>query len=61
MKNKIIFTGFIADFLIERGEKLKHVRPDLKDPKSNVFVFEDSETFDRNMTDAIEAQADSRR
>jgi hypothetical protein len=39
-----------------KGEKLLHVRADLKYPDKNVFVFENSDTFDVHLHNAIVEQ-----
>jgi hypothetical protein len=57
--NVIVFTGFLADYLIERGEKLLHVRPDLKFPDKNVFVFEYSDTIIANKNSGMAAQREA--
>jgi len=53
---KVVFTSAVADELIENGEKLLHVRPDLKDTSRNVFVFANSETFETSLRAAIVLQ-----
>lgn len=47
-KIKLIFSSIAADLLVLKGEELIHVRPDLKDPTINVFVFKPSATFEEN-------------
>lgn len=51
-KKRLIFLAKVADDLVELGEQLLFVRPDLKDNKKSVFVFLDSDTFDENL-DAV--------
>ena len=51
-KKRLIFLAKVADDLVELGEELLLVRPDLKDNTKSVFVFIDSETFDENL-DAV--------
>ncbi len=53
---RIVFTNFVADYLIQKGEHFLHVRQDLKYPEKNVFVFENSETFDSNLDEGIKKQ-----
>lgn len=47
-KRHYIFKSEIADELTIKGEKLLLVRPDLKDKNRSVFVFADSESFNKN-------------
>lgn len=51
-KKRLIFLAKVADDLVELGEQLLFVRPDLKDNTKSVFVFLDSDTFDENL-DAV--------
>lgn len=51
-KKRLIFLAKVADDLVELGEQLLFVRPDLKDNTKSVFVFLDSDTFDDNL-DAV--------
>lgn len=51
-KKRLIFLAKVADDLVELGEELLLVRPDLKDNTKSVFVFIDSDTFDENL-DAV--------
>lgn len=51
-KKRLIFLAKVADDLVELGEELLLVRPDLKDNTKSVFVFIDSDTFDYNL-DAV--------
>ena len=53
---RIIFTSYVCDRLIEMGEEFLHIRQDLKHPEKNVFVFNNSDTFTKNMQIAIEEQ-----
>lgn len=55
-KTRIIYTSFVADLLIEWGEKFLHIRPDFKDPQKNVFVFKNSPTFTEKLSEAIKKQ-----
>lgn len=48
-KNYIVYISKLADFLIEKGETFLHVRPNLKDPKFQVFVFKFSSTIIQNV------------
>lgn len=59
-QTKIVYTNFVADWLIRRGEKFLYVRQDLKYPDRNVFVFENSSSFDRNFRLAVEDQLRSK-
>jgi hypothetical protein len=45
IKNRtyIVYSSFVADFLLERDEKLITIRPNLKNPSENVFVFANGE------------------
>ena len=61
MKNKIVFTSYVCDLLLQNGETLAHIRPDLKNPHKNVFVFKDSPTFDSNFRAAILVQVASKK
>ena len=58
-KTRIIYTNFVCDMLIVNGEKFLYTRQDLKYPDRNVFVFENSDTFDSNLEAAIKAQLES--
>lgn len=51
-KKRLIFLAKVADDLVELGEQLLFVRPDLKDNTKSVFVFLDSDAFDENL-DAV--------
>ena len=51
-KKRLIFLAKVADDLVELGEELLFVRPDLKDNTKSVFIFLDSDTFDENL-DAV--------
>ena len=51
-KKRLIFLAKVADDLVELGEELLLVRPDLKDNTKSVFVFIDSDTFNENL-DAV--------
>lgn len=55
-KTTIVYTARVADFLIAKGEKLLGVRPDLKNPDKNVFVFEKSPTMGEHLQEAQEVR-----
>lgn len=50
----IIFSSFVADYLVECGEKLINVRPDLKNPEKQIFVFLNQENTHSNVLKAKE-------
>lgn len=56
---KIVFTAFLADYLVECGEKFIHIREDLKYPGKQVFVFKNSKTFEENFKEGIIKQLES--
>jgi len=53
-RTTIVYTSKVADFLISKGEVLITVRPDLKNPDNNVFVFEASPTMGKHLAEAKE-------
>lgn len=59
-KTKIVYTNFVADWLIGKGEEFLYIRPDLKYPDRNVFVFKNSDSFDSNFKLAVEDQLRSK-
>lgn len=56
ISTQVVFSGAVCDELIGLGEVLLHVRPDLKMPANNVFVFKNSDTFSGNLQEAIRRQ-----
>lgn len=59
-QTKIVYTNFVADWLIREGEEFLYVRQDLKYPDRNVFVFKNSSSFDGNFRLAVEEQLRSK-
>ncbi len=55
-RTKVVYTSYVADSLIEKGEAFLHIRPDLKNPNVNIFIFKNSETFESNIKSAIQEQ-----
>jgi len=58
--NRVVYTNYVADLLIDWGETFSHIRPDLKYPERNVFVFKNSESFESNLQRAIKIQVKSK-
>ena len=36
-----------------KGEKLSHIRQDLKNPEKNIFIFFNSSTYEKNFTEVL--------
>lgn len=53
-RTTVVYTSKVADFLLMKGEELITVRPDLKNPDHNVFVFKSSETMGQHLQEAKE-------
>lgn len=52
-RKHLIFQSRIADDLVELGENMLYVRPDLKDSTKSVFIFADSPTFNENKVSVL--------
>jgi len=55
-RTTIIYSPAVADALLIKGEQLLHVRPNLKNPSENVFVFVNSPTMREHLKEAEEGR-----
>jgi len=61
-KTKIIFKSYIARRLLKSGCRIVDIKPDKNDPdkKRTIFVFEDNEKFQKDLTDILEDEKKER-
>lgn len=52
-KPKAIYTPYVARRLLKMGETIVDIKPNKDDPARTVFIFKVSDTFYKNMAEAV--------
>lgn len=53
-KTSVVYSEYVADELLYRGEELLFTRPNLKMKDRDVFIFRTTETFSDNLHEIVE-------